>query len=247
MVQPFPTGDVLHEGEGALVTEALPPHPAKYSAALYPLFREILDGYTVVLDPMCGLNQLAVELPRPKWAVTGVEIEPTWAAASPFTICRDATKLSQLFPPNTFDACVVSPAYGNRMADHHKAKDASKRITYTHTLRTFLDDPDYELAENSTCNLPLHTQGYYGLHAAAWAGSVDALRSGGLFVLNTKNFYIGDDIQHVADLHLGILVGELGLDFEVHHEVPTPGMKFGANRDKRVENEDVYVLRKPVR
>ena len=40
----------------------------------------------------------------------------------------------QSFSDATFDMVVTSPTYGNRMADHHNAKDGRRRITYTHNL-----------------------------------------------------------------------------------------------------------------
>lgn len=39
------------------------------------------------------------------------------------------------FRDRAFDGIVTSPCYGNRMADHHDARDDSKRNTYTHSAR----------------------------------------------------------------------------------------------------------------
>lgn len=38
------------------------------------------------------------------------------------------------FADASFDMVMISPTYGNRMGDHHNAKDASRRIGHTHTL-----------------------------------------------------------------------------------------------------------------
>ena len=38
------------------------------------------------------------------------------------------------YPDVTFDAICTSPTYGNRMADHHEARDGSPRDTYRHVL-----------------------------------------------------------------------------------------------------------------
>jgi hypothetical protein len=61
-----------------------------------------------------------------------VELEPEWASQHPRTMVGDARALP--LPDATFDMVVTSPTYGNRMTDHHNAKDGSRRITYTHNL-----------------------------------------------------------------------------------------------------------------
>jgi hypothetical protein len=41
---------------------------------------------------------------------------------------------AERFDDATFDAICTSPTCGNRMADHHEARDISPRHTYRHVL-----------------------------------------------------------------------------------------------------------------
>jgi len=76
-----------------------------------------------VLDPMAGIGHIH-DLPRSLVSETvGVELEPEWAHARPGTIVGDATALPEDWT-GMFDAVVVSPYYGNRMSDHHEARDS---------------------------------------------------------------------------------------------------------------------------
>src|ERR1035437_6425256 len=102
-----------------------PPHPAKFSATVLGTMATCLIPGSLVLDPFAGTG-LRPSIPgiRP----VCVEIEPDWATQ----VCAAALRLP--FRYNTFDAIATSPTYGNRMADHHNAKDSSKRHTYTHYI-----------------------------------------------------------------------------------------------------------------
>lgn len=75
-----------------------------------------------ILDPMAGIGRIH-DLPRRLGETVGVELEPEWAHARKATIVGDATALPDDWA-HTFDAVVTSPVYGNRMSDHHEAKDA---------------------------------------------------------------------------------------------------------------------------
>lgn len=119
-----------------------PAHPAVYSKPLLPIFAEIIvDEFRNrrrpirVLDPFAGvgtIHELATlcSLPGPPGAsmlveTVGVELMPAWVAAHERTQVGDATDLPAEWT-GTFDAVVTSPCYGNRMADHHEARDKCK-------------------------------------------------------------------------------------------------------------------------
>ena len=101
-------------------------HPARYSDALLPVMARYLIGCRRVLDPFGGVGgvfRLSAWLPGAE--LQAVEIEPEWAAADPRITLGSA--LSLPWAAGYFDAVATSPAYGNRMADHHDARDGSRR------------------------------------------------------------------------------------------------------------------------
>lgn len=121
------------------------------------------------------------------------------------------------------------------MADHHKAKDGSKRNTYTHCL-------GHDLEEGNTGKMQWGNE-YKEKHENIYRDIVPLLKDGGLFILNVSNHIrCGEEIK-VSEWHLSILVS-LGLKLEKDKHIATHRNKFGANADKRVEYEHIYVLRK---
>lgn len=75
----------------------------------------------LTIDPMCGIGRVH-DLPARIAHTIGVEIEWEWAACRRRSLCADATALP--FRSRSFDCFVLSPAFGNRLADHHEAKDS---------------------------------------------------------------------------------------------------------------------------
>ena len=125
------------------------PHPATYTDALLPIFAELLlkshgsqwgQGTRAGEDfgPLRGY-QARSRACAPGFQHAefyGYEIEPEWAeqarAAGCITTTGDSRQMH--YPDAMFDAICTSPTYGNRMADHHEARDASPRHTYRHVL-----------------------------------------------------------------------------------------------------------------
>lgn len=104
-------------------------HPAKfpnYVLARVELFvraeARALGRPARVLDPFAGVGRIH-DLPRRYAETTGVEIEPEWAACRERTIHGDATALPEEWA-GRFDVVATSPCYGNRIADHHEARDS---------------------------------------------------------------------------------------------------------------------------
>lgn len=209
-------------------------HPAKFTKTLMPIFAELLSTLpktAKVLDPFAGTGKIH-ELP---YDTHGIEIEPEWAAMHPKTICGDSTKMK--FSSGFFDAICTSPTYGNRMADHHEAKDNSKRNTYTHVLGR-------KLTENNTGAMQWGDD-YKRLHEDVYAECFRVLKSDGILIINMKN-HIRQGIEiDVNKWHIECLV-KLGFDLERIVTVPLKGNGFGANGKVRTGVEYINMLRKPI-
>lgn len=127
-------------------------------------------------------------------------------------------------------------SYGNRMSDHHEAKDDSLRHTYRH----YLGRP---LSENNAGQMYAWNQDYWQLHSLVWSRCWDVLKPGGLLFLNTKDFIRNGQRVFLTAKHRQLLES-IGFTQLVRHIVDTPGQRHGANRDKRVAYEFVTVYKK---
>jgi hypothetical protein len=215
-------------------------HPAPFSD---PILDEVADSLEeadqtgTVLDPFAGtgrVHELRDRLDNVK--TVGVEIEPEWAAKHPDTIEGNALELTNTVEPDSIDAIVTSPTYGNRMADHHDAKDDSVRLTYKHSLgRDLHDDNSGQLQWGPE---------YRRFHQIAWAEAVAALKPGGTLTLNIKNHVRAGVIQRVAEWHANTLI-DLGMRIDQLQSIPTRGFMAGENADRRAGDEYVIVFRKP--
>lgn len=206
-------------------------HPAKYSNALLPVLAVLLTPARRVLDPFAGVGKLRAIRPD----AFLLELEYPWAAqaAQPQgrAICGNA--LSLPFAPGTFDAICTSPTYGNRMADHHEAKDASRRNTYRHALGQPLH-PDNSGAMQ-------WGEAYRAFHRAAWDECWRVLRPGGRLILNISDHIRAGQRARVSDWHTETL-GDLGFSFVRSWAIPTPRNRQGANGAARVDYESVYLF-----
>lgn len=204
-------------------------HPSRFNDKVLVAVDKLLGDAVTVLDPFAGTGRIH-ELDR---ETTGVEIEPEWAEMSKGTIVGNALDLP--FPDEHFDAIATSPVFGNRMSDHHNAKDDSKRITYRHMLGR-------ELHPNNAGRMQWG-DAYRDFHVKAWTEAIRVLKPGGRFVLDISDHIRGGERQHVAIWHL-VELGKLGLILKDVVVLSTPRMRFGANR-QRVNEEYVYLLLKP--
>lgn len=221
-------------------------HPAVYSPTVLREFLRLLKleairkkktvGKLRLLDPLAGTGKIH-QLPC---LTRGIELEPEWAQMHANTDMGDARHLP--YRANSFDLIGVSPCYGNRMADHHDAKDGSTRRSYTHDLGR-------KLSGGNAGAVYFWNEEYLTLHRAIWAEAVRVLRPEGAFLLNSSDFYRTvnhkRELIRVTEWHVAALF-ELGLRLEGAVVVDTPGMRFGDNRG-RVRGEMVVVLRKSER
>jgi len=228
--------------QAELVKPKSPPkreHPAPFSDPILDEVAEHLKerGETgTVLDPFAGTGRVHDLREKAGVETVGVEIEPEWAAKHPDTIEGNALELTNTIEPESVDAIVTSPTYGNRMADHHDAKDDSVRLTYKHTL-------GHDLHEDNSGQLQWGDE-YRRFHQIAWAEAVAALKPGGTLTLNIKNHVRNGEVQRVAEWHANTLI-DLDMRIDQIQSVPTRGLMAGENADQRTNAEYVITFRKP--
>ena len=232
-----------HQARQQLTKPKAPPpkdHPAPFSD---PILDQVADhlretGQTgTVLDPFAGTGRVHELREMVGVDTIGIELEPEWAAKHPDTMEGNALELTNTFEPGSVDAIATSPTYGNRMADHHDAKDDSVRLTYKHTLgRDLHDDNSGQLQWGDE---------YRRFHQIAWAEAAAALKPGGTLTLNIKNHFRDGQQQRVAEWHLDTLY-DLGMTLIALDVVPTKGLMAGANADARTAAEFVMTFRKPL-
>lgn len=219
-------------------TSTTPRHPARYSRALVPVLADLLEGVPgPVLDPFAGTGERLEELAErlglvPMVGIVGIELEEEWARVTPHLV-RVGNALDLPFEDDTFGAVVTSPTYGNRLADHHRAADASLRRSYTHDLGRPLH------RDNSGV---LHWGPLYrDFHRRAWAEAARVLRPGGRFLLNISDHVRNGRRQPVSAWHVAEL-GRLGFELVDLVTVETPRLRNGANAEARVRGEFVFTF-----
>lgn len=211
-------------------------HPAKFSQPILDVIADLTNGQRPLLDPFAGTGRIH-QLGGDTW---GVEIEPEWATLHPRTVAGDALHLP--WRDESFAAVATSCTYGNRLADHHNARDGSVRHSYTHDLRAMVGDPARHLHPNNSGTLKWGPA-YRVFHEAAWAEVYRVLQPGGRFVLNVSDHYARRERQQVCAWHRTALAS-LGFELDEVIEVPTVRLRYGANRE-RVEAEEVQVWHRP--
>lgn len=213
----------------------VPPHPAKYSKPVLDAIKNSLIHHLRpggrILDPFAGVGGIH-HLRGMGYYTVGIEIEPEWAEVHPATICGDSRHVITTL--GKFQAVVTSPTYGNRMADHHEAKDDSVRNTYRHKLGR-------RLSHGSSAGLQWGRE-YKELHAAVWDQVPDILVGEKLFVLNISDHIRKGEVIPVTDWHVNYLAS-LGF-FMIQYDRPaTRRQKMGANGHLRVPYESVITFR----
>ena len=207
-----------------------PDHPAKFSESILAVLRPELTSYRRVLDPCAGIGLIHSIVPT---AIAN-ELESEWAeqCKGP-AVVSDAQHLP--FPDGAFEAVATSPTYGNRMADHHNARDGSRRITYRHLLGRPLHPANTgQLQWGRT---------YQEVHVAIWRECYRVLEPGGIFLLNISDHIRAGQIIPVADWHIRAMRGA-GFQLRRRWDIATQRMRYGANSDQRVTHEHVFKFSK---
>ena len=210
-------------------------HPATFNPLILATINDMLGDADPVLDPFAGVGGIHT-LPRhPNGLVRdthGIEIEHEWADNHPRNI--HASALDIPYEDGYFGAIATSPTYGNRMADQYDGRDGSKRHTYRIAL-------GHDLSEDNSGALQWGFE-YRLFHMRAWMEAKRVLEPGGKFILNIKDHIRGGERQRVADWHVECLRGWLGLGLVERREVKSPGIRFGANADLRIDHEEVILF-----
>jgi len=213
-------------------------HPATYTDSFIPLFAELLQNYSIVYDPFGGTGKLAlIKKHGYQGKIFCSELESEWTKQYDGVdkwLIGDSAK-TDFIKDDYFDAICTSPTYGNRMADHHNAKDVSKRITYRHRLGRALSDENTGKMQWGDHYKEKHLEIYKELNRV--------LKVNGIFILNISNHIRAGIVVEVATWHKEVLE-RLGFILQQELSIPTPRMGFGANGHLRAPDEKIFVFKK---
>lgn len=221
-------------------------HPAAFGRSILHKLNEIVPP-GVWLDPFAGTGKIYTIQNDDRRFVT-VELEPEWAEMHPDTICGDSLEIMDgwLWDGTRFDGVVTSPVYGNRMSDHHNAKDASRRRGYKFDLGR---DP----SPGSSGVMYFWQEEYRVFHQHAWKLAYEITRPGGAMFLNVSNFLrtkrsksgVKDQaVQYVVPWHMKALIN-VGYEIITILPIGTPRLRDGENSEARVAEEHIIVAKKP--
>ena len=213
-------------------------HPAKYNDKFIPIFADILKDKERVLDPFAGVGKIGlIKNFGFNGEIYANDIESDWIEPNEFKCDHVTIEDSEFLnhEDEFFDAICTSPTYGNRMADHHNAKDGSMRNTYTHCI-------GHDLENGNTGKMQWGIE-YREKHERIYKNLCRMLKCGGIFVLNVKNFIKKGKEIDVTQFHIDVL-GEYGLEVEGCIKVPVNSNGFGANGKIRVDHEWIIILKK---
>ena len=212
-------------------------HGAKFSDEILDTASRIIGRELqtrVLLDPFAGSGRVHELADETNCWTFGIEIEPEFAEMNKLTFVGDSTvDIPKWFEADTVDVVFSSPCYGNRMAD--KDMRSTCAGTYTKWLGR-------KPSANSAGGMQWG-EDYRDLHERVWGQVTLASKRGALFVLNTKDFPRNFKRVHVGLWHLNVLTS-LGWSWVGHEMVDAPGQNFGANQGHKVDNEDLFILRK---
>lgn len=214
-------------------------HPAKYTNSFIPIFAEKLRDSKNVIDIFAGTCKISkIKEYGYRGKIYCNELEKEWVEQGLGYVDAITTLDAEFLPykDGFFDAICTSPTYGNRMADHHNAKDGSRRNTYTHTIGR-------DLTEGNTGKMQWGTE-YKQKHISIWKEAYRILKVGGILILNVSDHIRKGEVINVSEWHKDTLIS-LGFNLQEEIKVETPRLRYGANANKRVDYEYIHVFSKP--
>jgi hypothetical protein len=252
-------------------------HPARYSDRVLTALAAILDDETTrlndgralrVVDPFAGTG-LIHSLASSTITTLGVELEPEWAAQHAATIVGDALDLAAALESvgwiEPVDVVATSPCFGNRMADHHDAKDECKTCVGCGEVQPDVDSPpilcpDCGGTGLSRRNTYAHALGrkpsdgsaailqwgprYREFHREFIGSAAEVLKPGGLLAVNIKNHIRGGRVAQVVEWWLSAML-TAGLDLDRVVPIKSRGNRQGANGSARLDREFWLCVRLP--
>ncbi|MGZ4518818.1 MAG: DNA methyltransferase [Mycobacteriaceae bacterium] len=244
-------------------------HPAKFTDAildeayrLLAMHFRIKYDHPSLYDPFAGTGKGVDFMSEHGFDAWGTELEAEWADQSERVQARDSIAYMAAWHCTgraPVDLVFTSPVYGNRMADHHVARDAckacdggtrpgmaapcrkcggsglSRRNTYTHALGR-------PLTEGSAAGMQWGDE-YRRFHTEAWALVYKVLKPGGYFLLNVKDHIRKGEQQQVCSWHISAC-RSLGFLLQDIVHVPVKGNRQGQNGSARVDEELLILYRK---
>lgn len=209
-------------------------HPSRWSPEVLAVIAPILRRWGwPVHDPFAGTGERLGELcDLLGLTFTGTEIEEPFIIDSRVKVGN--SRYEESYPESRFCTC-TSPVYPNGMTDHFHAQDGSRRRTYRQALASITGEDQPLHLDNMGRHGP--RQGKLGAERH-WAIAWDATAWWpSRVVVNIKDCILDKAVYPAVEMWLDILT-KRGYQC-ICHEVGTPGMRFGANGDSRVDHEVV--------
>lgn len=218
-------------------------HPAKFTDSILDAARDMLavrfarfGRAATIVDPFAGVGKGVNAMRSWGYVAVGSELEREWAEQCPHVACGDFFALAAEMPGASFDGAFTSCTYGNRMADHHEARDDSRRNTYRHALGR-------PLSPNNSGAMQWGDD-YRDFHQRAWRELFRLVRPGGWFLLNVSDHIRKGEQVAVTDWHINTCVA-IGWRLDEARKVATPRQRMGANGALRVDGEWLLAFQRP--
>lgn len=211
------------------------PHPARWSREVLNAIAPILRRWGLpVHDPFAGTGERLGELcDLIGLDFTGTEIEEPFIIDPRVEVGN--SRLEASYPIGRRYCICTSVVFPNGMTDHFHARDGSRRKTYRQARASITGEDAPLHLDNMGRHGP--RQGKLG-EERHWAIARDAILWWPARVLvNIKDCILDKEVYPAVEKWLDLLVAR-GYQSTVH-EVATPGMRFGANRDSRLDHEVV--------